>query len=205
MIMEGSPGEPMEVVFNTTDEGDAILRAQSAPVNPGDPVVEHLIKRMLASVNVDKGVGIAAPQVGVNRQVVLVQRLDIKPQQPFVSYLNPEITEYSKETAIGWEGCLSIPAGFGKVRRSTAITVEWDGEDGKRHSEHIEGFVAVIFQHEIDHLKGTLFIDRMESTMLVPKEEYRRLRQQEKEAEKQAEQQAPKATETAPEGKGDAK
>ena len=184
MVLSGSPGEPMTVVFNDNPEGDAILRTPSAPVTPGDPVVEHLISRMLASVNKDKGVGIAAPQVGINRRVVLVQRLDILPEQPFVSYLNPQITEYSEDTAVGWEGCLSIPGGFGKVRRSTAVTVAWDGEDGRRHSERIEGFVAVIFQHEIDHLQGVLFIDRMEPGPLTPEDEYRELRRREKEAQK---------------------
>ena len=184
MILSGTPGEPMTVVFNDTPEGDAILRTPSEPVTPGDPVVEHLISRMLATVNKDKGVGIAAPQVGINRRVVLVQRLDILPEQPFVSYLNPQITDYSEDTAPGWEGCLSIPAGFGRVRRSTAVTVAWDGDDGLRHSERIEGFVAVIFQHEIDHVQGVLFIDRMEPGPLVPEDEYRELRRREKEEQK---------------------
>jgi peptide deformylase len=130
-------------------------------------------------------VGIAAPQVGVNRRVVLVKRLDREPDKPIEAYLNPEIAEFSEEKVVDWEGCLSIPAGFGKVRRAESITVTYETPGGERKTEKISGFTARIFQHEIDHLDGVLFIDRKEPGELMPEKEYREMRKKEKEQQGQ--------------------
>jgi peptide deformylase len=98
------------------------------------------------------------------------------------AYINPKIIEMSEETAIDWEGCLSIPAGFGKVARATSIVVTWTDEDGTETTETVENYTARIFQHEIDHLDGILFIDRKEPGELMPKDEYRKMREEEKAA-----------------------
>jgi len=171
----------MEMVQNDTEAGDVFLRTKSLPARPGDPVVAHLINRMLATLKDEGGVGIAAPQVGVNRRVVLVKRLDREPDQPLEAYLNPGITEFSEETVVDWEGCLSIPAGFGKVRRAESIMVNYDTPAGEHKTEKVSGFTARIFQHEVDHLDGVLFIDRKEPGELVPEKEYREMRRKEKE------------------------
>jgi peptide deformylase len=169
------------MVENDTEAGDVFLRTKSLPVRPGDPVVAHLIARMLKTVGDEGGVGIAAPQVGVSRRVVLVKRLDRDPGKPMEAYLNPEIDEFSEDTVVDWEGCLSIPAGFGKVRRAESITVTYDTPGGERKTERVSGFTARIFQHEIDHLEGVLFIDRKEPGELMPEKEYREMRRKEKE------------------------
>ena len=183
LLVDAHPADaPMEVVQNDTPAGDAFLRAKAAPIDAGDPSLPRLVARMRASVLQEKGVGIAAPQVGVSRRLVIVQRLDREPEQPFVVYLNPVITELSDETAVEWEGCLSVPAGHARVRRPLASTGGYDLETGERASEHVEGFTARIFQHEIDHLDGVLFIDKMEPGPLTPKAEYREMRRQQKEA-----------------------
>ena len=142
-----------------------------------------LEKKMMASLMEEKGVGIAAPQIGINRRVIIVQRLD-KDEKPFEYYYNPVITEKRGELIEGWEGCLSVPDGFGKVLRHQNIDVEYDrSENGKtgRVVERIEGWTAVIFQHEIDHLDGTLFIDKKCEGDLVPKEEFYEMRRKQKE------------------------
>jgi len=181
LAMRAAGDVRMDMVKNDTAAGDVFLRTRSLPVRPGDPVVAHLITRMLKTVQDEGGVGIAAPQVGVNRRLVLVKRLDREPDQPIEVYLNPEITELSPGTVVDWEGCLSIPAGFGKVRRAESIQVTYDTPAGEHKTEKVSGFTARIFQHEIDHLEGVLFIDRKEPGELMPEKEYREMRRKEKE------------------------
>ncbi|MBI5524786.1 MAG: peptide deformylase [Deltaproteobacteria bacterium] len=187
IVNRGGATEPMDVVKNDNPGGDTFLRESAAPIDTDDKALPQLVARMFATVKAEKGVGIAAPQVGVSRQVIVVQRLDREPEKPFVVYLNPEINWSSEETAVEWEGCLSIPAGHGKVKRAAAVVVEYDTEDGGRDSERVSGFVARIFQHEIDHLDGVLFIDKMDPGPLMPKEEYREMRRREKESREGAE------------------
>lgn len=107
----------------------------------------------------EHGVGIAAPQVGILRRMIAVQRFD-KPGEPFEFYLNPEIVESSAETAPGREGCLSIPGLAGTVVRAQRIVLRYRDERFAEKTETIDGFTAVIFQHETDHLDGILYTDR---------------------------------------------
>ena len=120
-----------------------------------------LRRRMLATVQdpQNTGVGIAAPQVGILRRMIAVQRFD-KPGEPFEFYLNPEIVESSAETAPGREGCLSIPGLAGTVVRAQRIVLRYRDERFAEKTETIDGFTAVIFQHETDHLDGILYTDR---------------------------------------------
>ncbi len=177
--MNNSDTTPMAVVKNNTKEGNLFLRLKAKDILVDSKITKHLIKRMRATLKKEKGVGIAGPQVGISRKIIWVQRFD-KEGKPFEVYLNAKIDKYSKETKIGWEGCLSIPAGFGKVRRSKEIKIEYEKPNGQHFQETVKGFTAVIFQHEIDHLNGVLFIDRKEKGALVPKEKYRELRKLEK-------------------------
>ncbi len=189
LITSGAPNEVMTIVENDTPAGDSFLREKAIPVDPADPLLDHLASRMLETVKKAPGVGIAAPQVGISRRVVWVQRMD-KPDKPFEFYINPRITEFGPSKAVGWEGCLSVPAGFGQVERSTWVTVTRDTKERKTVSERIEGFTAVIFQHELDHLDGVLFIDKKLPGDLIPKEQYYEMRRKEKEVthEKPADQ-----------------
>lgn len=190
LLIDAHPADaPMEVVTNDTPAGDAFLRTKAAPIDVADPSLARLVARMRSSVEHEKGVGIAAPQVGVSRRVVIVQRLDLEPQKPFVVYLNPVITESAGEDVVEWEGCLSVPDGHAKVRRPLAITVGYDTAAGERESERVEGFTARIFLHEVDHLDGILFIDKREPGPLMPKDEYREMRRREKEKRESAERQ----------------
>ena len=144
-----------------------LLRTSSAPLSAEDiesPLFGRLAASMIETVCDEnhRGVGIAAPQVGILRRMVAVQRLD-KPGEPFEIYVNPTIVWRSEELATGGEGCLSIPNQRGRVPRSVAIEIDYnDAVTFEPRHERIEGFVAVIFQHEIDHLDGVLYIDRAE-------------------------------------------
>src|SRR5690606_40777586 len=108
----------------------------------------------------DLGVGIAAPQVGINRNVIWVKRFD-KEGEPLEFYINPKITWRSKLLRKGLEGCLSIADSAGEVFRNYTIRLRYQDAKGNDHEEMVEGFSAVIFQHETDHLMGILFTDRL--------------------------------------------
>lgn len=131
---------------------------------------KKLERMMIATVThpSQDGVGIAGPQVGLNRRIVAVQRFD-KTGEPFEVYANVRIVWLSDSLAYGPEGCLSVPDRRGNVLRSQQIVIEYADLASLSHScddipmarDTVSGFTAVIFQHEIDHLEGVLYIDRL--------------------------------------------
>lgn len=157
----------------TIDRPDdlAVLRAQSEELSSetlSSEAFVRLCSQMTATVThpSQDGVGIAGPQVGLNRRVVAVQRFD-KEGEPFEVYGNIRIAAHHGEKAPGGEGCLSVPDRRGDVMRWQDIEIEYDAvfSEGKvtvqPARERIQGFTAVIFQHETDHLDGVLYIDRL--------------------------------------------
>jgi len=153
---------PFRVLQSTNAEDLEILKAPCTEIISSNLDLAHLIQRMHATVTDEnsKGVGIAAPQIGINRQVILVQRVD-KQDRPFEFYINPKIIWQSEILREADEGCLSIPDVYKAVKRSLVITIEYQNLENDSFSETLEGFVSVIFQHEIDHLNGVLFTDRI--------------------------------------------
>lgn len=163
-IIDESHSKAVFRILQITDAEDlAVLKAESIAVEANDPLVRKMAERMLATVQDEpaRGVGIAAPQIGINRKAFWVQRFD-KEYQPFEFFINPEIISYSLEKQKGREGCLSIPDVYGEVLRSQSVTIQYVDFEGKSHTETIEGFTAVIVQHEYDHLSGIFFTDRIE-------------------------------------------
>ena len=162
----------------------SVLRAKSSDLSDSALMSDEfarLAELMVATVThpSQDGVGIAGPQVGLNRRVVAVQRFD-KEGEPFEVYPNVRIVWASDSLAAGPEGCLSVPGRRGDVLRSQEIIIEYADITGDEHSRQeirlescgcakpvpmvrdtISGFTAVIFQHEIDHLDGVLYIDRL--------------------------------------------
>jgi peptide deformylase len=149
--------------------GDPILRAQSKPVVKVDKKIKQLIQDLRDTVAIQKdpeGVGLAAPQIGKNLRVFLAQFKDFKRV-----VINPEITSMVEKSVSGkkekkskkeiLEGCLSLPYYYGPLKRAPKITVKYLNENGERIIEVFEGFNAQIIMHEIDHLNGVLFIDRL--------------------------------------------
>ncbi|GEN77750.1 peptide deformylase 2 [Chryseobacterium hagamense] len=150
-------------IYQTTDEHQhKTLLSLSSEINPLDKNTAVLVRRMKESLlSTDGGVGIAAPQVGINRKVIWVQRFD-KPGEPLEYFINPLITWKSEIQNLGPEGDLSIPDFRDRFYRSTVIQLEYVDLKGQKYSEIVEGFTAVIFQHEIDHLSGILIINKKE-------------------------------------------
>ena len=119
------------------------------------------------------GVWLAAPQVGHNKRLIVVSLMKHWDDEnfPTIMMLNPTITEFSENSEIDVEGCLSVPGGKGKVRRPVSITMKYIDEKGKEKKLHLDGLPARIVQHEVDHLNGVLFTDRMNETLLDGQEE----------------------------------
>lgn len=161
MILGGDTSSMLRVTPLTEPEGAKALKAVSTDIAFNDPLLPLLKNRMLKSVmdSSRRGVGIAAPQVGINRNLICVQRFD-KAGQPFEFYINPKIVWRSSVLCRGPEGDLSFE-GRGDVVRHFSIMVSYTDLQGLQHLEVLEDFPAIIFQHETDHLFGTLFTDRL--------------------------------------------
>ena len=153
-------------VLTIYDKSDSVaLRTPSALIEPEliqTEVYDDLKSKLLATVTdpSQDGVGIAGPQVGILRRVVAVQRFD-KEGEPFEVYPNIFVTATRGETAPGPEGCLSIPGWRGDVLRYRDIDIKYTSPRTLKDTvERVQGFSAVIFQHECDHLDGVLYIDK---------------------------------------------
>lgn len=162
LIQSGNTKTMLKVIQITEEKELKILKSVSTDIDPKDKLLPLLAERMYLAMRdpANPGIGIAAPQVGINRNVIWVQRFD-KEGEPFELYLNPKIVWRSSMLRKGMEGCLSIPDISGNVFRNYTIKLVYQDKSGKQHEEVIEGFTAVIFQHETDHLNGILFTDRM--------------------------------------------
>lgn len=157
-----SPNEIMRVMQMKNKSDSIIMKSLSDKLNPKDQLTKLLAKRMLKSVQdpLNPGVGIAAPQVGINRRMILVQRFD-KENHPFDIFVNPEIKWKSNLMQLGPEGDLSFEQ-RGQVYRYYLIQIVYENLEGEVKDEILEGFTSVIFQHERDHLDGILLTDRID-------------------------------------------
>jgi peptide deformylase len=135
---------------------DERLRTVAKTVDTVDESVTRLIADMFDTMKEENGIGLAATQVNVHKRVVV---MDVSEQQdmPLV-FINPEITKMDG-TTISEEGCLSVPNNYAKVERAESITVSALDKDGKPFTMDAEGLLAICIQHELDHLKGKLFVD----------------------------------------------
>ncbi|KUG12123.1 peptide deformylase [Elizabethkingia sp. HvH-WGS333] len=162
IIKQGDIHSALSVYNVSEPEQSKTLLGMSADIDPKDPNTAILVERMkLSLLSTGSGVGIAAPQVGINRRIIWVQRFD-KEGKPFEYFLNPVILWKSQLQNLGPEGDLSITDFRDQFYRSKVIQLEYSDLKGKKHTEIVEGFTAVIFQHEIDHLSGILISDKKE-------------------------------------------
>ncbi len=139
------------------------LRKKARPVTKFDGKFQKLVDDMVETMRDAPGVGLAAPQVNISLRLIVVEYGDDEDESvPPKLYMvaNPEITRASTETEMGVEGCLSIPGYVGEVERAYAVVVKGQDRYGKPVKYKLDGWVARIFQHEIDHLDGVLFTDR---------------------------------------------
>jgi peptide deformylase len=143
------------------------LRQRAQKVRQITPEIAQLIDDLVETMRVAPGVGLAAPQIDVGLRVIVVEYAegseeDDAPEKPPKLYavINPEITRTSKARVLGNEACLSLPGYFGEVERYERVTVKGMNRHGQDFKLKTNGWLARIFQHEIDHIEGILYIDR---------------------------------------------
>ena len=145
-------------IYSVVKVGDPILKDVAKEVTKFDDRIKKLAENMLATMYEENGVGLAAPQVGISKRVIVVD--DAEAFSPMV-IVNPEIIETTGEQ-FEQEGCLSVPGDMGCVKRAESVRIKGYDVEGNPLDFKAEGMAAVIFQHEIDHLNGILFIDKVE-------------------------------------------
>lgn len=161
--------------------GDPALRTPTALVEQvHQPQIQALIDDLIITVEQANGVGIAAPQVAASHRLFIVAsrpnpRYPTAPEMSPTAMINPKILAHSAEVVSGWEGCLSIPGIRGMIPRYQAIEVEYTDRTGKLQQRELTDFVARIFQHELDHLDGVVFLDRLLSIQdVMTEQEYQK-------------------------------
>lgn len=161
-----------------TGPDNKILRTPAAPVTAFDDQLKDTVALMTETMlNPDgqdvTGIGLAAPQVGIGQQIILVTlNLTAKKGQKVVAMINPEIIETSSTTSAYEEGCLSLPGAYGRVTRPAKVKVRWQNLEGNVCERKFDKWDARIFLHEYDHLIGKLFID------YLPEKEVQKLKDQ---------------------------
>ena len=146
---------------------DPVLKRKAHPVNKFDKTLHTLLDDMVETMRDAPGVGLAAPQIGLSERIIVIEYFERDEQEEVEdapkkvwAVINPEIVKVSEEKLIGVEGCLSIPGLVGEVERHAEVQVKGLNRHGKSMKIKARGWLARIFQHEIDHLNGILFTER---------------------------------------------
>lgn len=151
--------------LNIVVAGNPVLRQKAEPVKKIDKKLQKLLKDMAETMYDANGVGLAAPQIGVSKRIVVI---DVG--EGLIELINPEIIK-KEGLVVGGEGCLSVPDYEGEVERAEYVECEFTDRKGQRMLLSADGLLAIAVQHELDHLDGVLFIDKAKSIMPKPKEE----------------------------------
>jgi len=153
---------------------EEVLRKKGKVIETFDEDLQDLVDDMIETMRDAPGVGLAAPQVGLSRRVIVIEFGDEEdediPKQLFV-LINPELIEQSQETVAGIEGCLSVPGLVGEVERAKVVTVKGLDQQGMPLKIRAHGWLARIFQHEIDHINGILYTERTDKIWQIDEEE----------------------------------
>jgi peptide deformylase len=168
-------------IFKIAKLGNPVLRQVAKPVDLNDlagSAMQTFIDDMIETMHHEGGVGLAAPQVNRSIQIVVLEyteneRYPDEVSIPLTVLVNPVLSDYSQETKEGWESCLSLVDFRGLVPRSTTVTLNAYNQQGNKIQKTVSDFEAVVLQHELDHLKGFVFLDRMKDlTQLSYQEEF---------------------------------
>lgn len=168
------PGRPPMSILKIARLGHPVLRRVADPVDPADipsAAIQRLIQDLLDTVDEADGAGLAAPQVHASVRIVVLQ---LDAEVGMEVWINPELTPTSEDELLTFEGCLSVPGLRGLVARPAEVTVRGLDENGVAFERHLEGFPAVVAQHECDHLDGVIYVDKVQPQTLTFLDEYRR-------------------------------
>jgi len=150
--------------------GDRVLRQPAKRVAKIDPEIRQLVREMLQSMYSADGIGLAAPQVAVQKQLIVIDCEPDNPANPPLVLINPTIKKFSGDVCVAQEGCLSIPGIYLDVKRPQMVEVAFKDEYGRPRTLQATELLSRCIQHEIDHLNGVLFVDRVENTLALNQE-----------------------------------
>lgn len=150
--------------------GDRVLRQPAKRIAKVDDKIATLIEEMLQTMYSSDGIGLAAPQVGVNKQLIVIDCEPNEPKDTALVLINPKITKFGNQLCKGEEGCLSIPGVYLEVTRPDEIEVTYKNERGKPCKLKATGLLSRVIQHEMDHLNGVMFVDRVENNLALTAE-----------------------------------
>lgn len=150
--------------------GDRALRQPAKRVSKVNDEIRQLAIEMLQTMYSSDGIGLAAPQVGIHKQVIVIDCELEKPEAPPLILINPEIKSRGGKVVSGQEGCLSVPEVFLDVQRPDVVTVIYRDEEGRPQRLTTDGLLARVIQHEMDHLNGVMFVDRVQNAIALNKE-----------------------------------
>ena len=150
--------------------GSETLRTEAKRISKVDNQIRHLAKDMLQSMYSAKGIGLAGPQVGISKELLVIDiNFEDSAAEPLI-LINPEITAFGSTLTTYEEGCLSIPGIYLNVVRPSTIKLKFRDEMGRPRKMNADGLLARCIQHEVDHLRGVLFVDRVTTTEELKKE-----------------------------------
>jgi peptide deformylase len=150
--------------------GDRVLRQPAKRITSVDEDLRRTIIAMLQTMYSADGIGLAAPQVGIHKQLITIDCEPDKPEALPLVLINPTIKSYGKTCGKDQEGCLSIPGVYLDVERPDTVEVAYKDEFGRPRTLKADGLVARVIQHEMDHLSGVLFVDRVENELALTEE-----------------------------------
>ncbi|HEY4533940.1 MAG TPA: peptide deformylase [Fusobacterium sp.] len=148
------------MIYEIKKYGDPVLRKVAEKVEEVNNDIREILRNMVETMYATDGVGLAAPQVGISLRMFVCD-IGSSEESNVKKIINPSITPLTEETISVEEGCLSIPGIYKKVERIAKLKLEYQNEQGEFMEEILEGFPAIVVQHEYDHLEATLFVDRV--------------------------------------------
>jgi peptide deformylase len=150
--------------------GDRVLRQPAKRIAKVDDSIRQIVKDMLQTMYSADGIGLAAPQVGINKQLIVIDCEPDNPIHPPLILINPQIVSYGEQLCNAEEGCLSIPGVYMEVTRPETIEITYKDENGRPRKLKATDLLARAVQHEMDHLNGVMFVDRVENGLALTEE-----------------------------------
>jgi peptide deformylase len=150
--------------------GDRVLRQPAKRITKVDDEIRQIARQMLQTMYSSDGIGLAAPQVGIHKQLIVIDLEPDTPEHPPLILINPVIKQVSKEVCLAQEGCLSIPGVYLDVKRPVTLELSYKDENGTPKTLKATDLLARCILHEMDHLNGVVFVDRVENSLALSQE-----------------------------------
>ncbi|MBD2386186.1 peptide deformylase [Cylindrospermum sp. FACHB-282] len=150
--------------------GDRVLRQVAKRIAKVDDEIRQLVREMLQTMYSQDGIGLAAPQVGIHKQIIVIDCEPDNAANPPLVLINPTVKQVSRDICVAQEGCLSIPGVYLDVKRPQVVEIAYKDESGRPQILKATDLLGRCIQHEMDHLNGVVFVDRVENSLTLAQE-----------------------------------